>query len=211
MSPSAQGTPTPYNFGPLNYYQRPNQRYTAGTFLNFQMNENAEVYGEFMFLKDESNSQIAPSGIFLQKYTVSCANPLWGAAEFAAFCGDFGLTTADDTQIEFRRRNIEGGGRAQELNHQAYRGGIGIKGALTRGMELTTRRCSREPRASAIRTTMTSRFRAPAGRSTSSPTRTPANRPAVRRSSEPIRCAFRTTSTRPAPSIRRSSTTCRSR
>ena len=83
-----------------------------------------------MFLKDESNSQIAPSGIFLQKYTVSCANPLWGAAEFAAFCGDFGLTAADDTQIEFRRRNVEGGGRAQELNHQTYRGGIGVKGAV---------------------------------------------------------------------------------
>ncbi|MEO8061779.1 MAG: TonB-dependent receptor [Pseudomonadota bacterium] len=125
------GTPAPYNYGPLNYYQRPNQRYTAGTFLNFQLNESAEVYGEFMFLKDESNSQIAPSGIFLQKYTVSCANPLWGAAEFAAFCGDFGLTTADDTQIEFRRRNVEGGGRAQELNHAAYRGGIGVKGELS--------------------------------------------------------------------------------
>jgi outer membrane receptor protein involved in Fe transport len=124
------GTPAAYNYGPLNYYQRPNERYTAGTFLNFELSEKAEVYGEFMFLKDRSVSQIAPSGLFLQVATVSCANPFWGQAEFDAFCGSQGLTAADDTQIEFRRRNIEGGGRQQDLNHQSYRGGIGLKGAL---------------------------------------------------------------------------------
>jgi outer membrane receptor protein involved in Fe transport len=124
------GTPPAYNFGPLNYYQRPNKRVTAGAFLDFQLAEKANVYGEFMFLKDESTSQIAPSGIFLQTYTLSCDNPLWSPAQLAAFCTQWGLGAGDDTQVETRRRNIEGGGRIQDLDHQSYRGGIGVKGDL---------------------------------------------------------------------------------
>jgi iron complex outermembrane recepter protein len=124
------GNAAPYNFGPLNYYQRPNERYTVGAFLNFAVAEKAEVYGEFNFLKDQSLSQIAPSGLFTLDANVSCANPLWTTAQFAAFCGNFGLTTADDTNIRFNRRNIEGGGRQQDLEHSAYRAGLGVKGDL---------------------------------------------------------------------------------
>jgi iron complex outermembrane recepter protein len=124
------GNAAPYNFGPLNYYQRPNQRYTVGTFLNFAVSERAEVYGEFNFLKDQSLSQIAPSGLFTLDATVSCSNPLWTTAQFTAFCGQFGLTTADDTRIRFNRRNIEGGGRQQDLEHSAYRAGLGVKGDI---------------------------------------------------------------------------------
>lgn len=124
------GNAAAYNFGPLNYYQRPNKRYTVGSFLNFQVSERAEVYGEFNFLKDQSTSQIAPSGLFTLDATVSCSNPLWTAAQFTAFCGQFGLTTADDTTIRFNRRNIEGGGRQQDLEHSAYRAGGGVKGDI---------------------------------------------------------------------------------
>ena len=134
----AAGNAPAYNFGPLNYYQRPNERYTAGTFLNFELSENAEVYGEFMFLKDRSTSQIAPSGLFTLDATVHCSNPLWTAAQFQAFCGQFGLTAADTTRIRFNRRNVEGGGRQQDLNHQSYRGGVGLKGSLGEAWEYDT-------------------------------------------------------------------------
>jgi outer membrane receptor protein involved in Fe transport len=124
------GNAPAYNFGPLNYYQRPNTRYTVGSFLNFAVNDKAEVYGEFNFLKDQSTSQIAPSGLFTLDATVSCANPLWTTDQFDAFCGDFGLTAADDTRIRFNRRNVEGGGRQQDLEHSAYRAGFGVKGDI---------------------------------------------------------------------------------
>jgi outer membrane receptor protein involved in Fe transport len=124
------GIPAPYNFGPVNYFQRPNERYTVGSFISFEANEHAEVYGEFNFLKDSSRSQIAASGIFIQQYTVSCDNPLWSAEQFDAFCTDFGLGAGDDTQIQVRRRNIEGGGRQQDLNHESYRAGVGVKGSI---------------------------------------------------------------------------------
>jgi outer membrane receptor protein involved in Fe transport len=132
------GNAPAYNFGPLNYYQRPNERYTAGTFLNFELSEKAEVYGEFMFLKDRSVSQIAPSGLFTLDATVHCSNPLWNAAQFQAFCGQFGLTADDTTRIRFNRRNVEGGGRQQDLNHQSYRGGVGLKGAIGEAWEYDT-------------------------------------------------------------------------
>jgi iron complex outermembrane receptor protein len=127
------GDAAPYNFGPLNYYQRPNERYTVGAFLNFAVSEKAEVYGEFNFLKDQSVLQIAPSGLFTLDATVSCSNPLWTTEQFEAFCGQFGLTAADDTTIRFNRRNVEGGGRQQDLNHQSYRAGLGVKGDLNEG------------------------------------------------------------------------------
>ncbi len=126
----APGNAAAYNFGPLNYYQRPNTRYTVGSFLNFAVNEKAEVYGEFNFLKDQSTSQIAPSGLFTLDATVSCANPLWTTLQFDRFCGQFGLTTADDTTIRFNRRNVEGGGRQQDLEHSAFRTGLGVKGNI---------------------------------------------------------------------------------
>ncbi len=133
-----EGAPAAYNFGPLNYFQRPNERYTAGTFLNFQFNENAEAYAEFMFLKDKSVSQIAPSGLFTLDATVHCSNPLWTPEQFTAFCGQFGLTPDDTTRIRFNRRNIEGGGRQQDLNHQTYRGGLGVKGAINDAWQYDT-------------------------------------------------------------------------
>ncbi|MBC8116669.1 MAG: TonB-dependent receptor plug domain-containing protein, partial [Candidatus Saccharimonas sp.] len=132
----ASGNAAAYNFGPLNYYQRPNKRYTVGSFLNFAVTEKAEVYGEFNFLKDQSTSQIAPSGLFTLDATVSCSNPLWTNNpavtndQFDIFCGQFGLTPADDTTIRFNRRNIEGGGRQQDLEHSAYRAGGGVKGDI---------------------------------------------------------------------------------
>ena len=133
------GNAAAYNFGPLNYYQRPNQRYTVGSFLNFVVNEKAEVYGEFNFLKDQSTSQIAPSGLFTLDATVGCANPLWTAAQFEAFCGQFNIgetggvrdpNSTDTTRIRFNRRNIEGGGRQQDLEHSAYRTGLGVRGNI---------------------------------------------------------------------------------
>jgi iron complex outermembrane recepter protein len=119
-----------YNFGPLNYYMRPDERYTAGVFANLEMNEHAEVYGEFMFMQDKSVGQIAPSGVFTQEYTLNCANPLWSAAQFQAFCGQYGLTAADSTSITINRRNVEGGGRQDDNQHTSYRTVVGIRGDI---------------------------------------------------------------------------------
>ena len=110
--PYDSGTDT-YNFGPLNFYQRPDERYTAGVFTDLEVSEGQTAYGEFMFMKDRSVAQIAPSGVFGQEMDVSCNNPLLSAEQAQLFCGQFGLSTAagldrqgqrDPRQAQRRRR-----------------------------------------------------------------------------------------------------------
>ncbi len=143
-----------YNFGPVNYFQRPDTRYTAGAFANFKISEKADVYTELMFMDDSTVAQIAPSGAFLgaAQFAVNCNNPYWSrnpnlpgsitdpaalraayAADpnqFSQFCGQFGLGPNDFGQLLLGRRNTEGGGRQDDVNHEAYRVVAGMRGEL---------------------------------------------------------------------------------
>jgi len=119
-----------FNFGPTNYYQRPDERYTAGAFANFKMSEKADVYGELMFMDDRSVSQIAPSGSFFGEHAVSCSNPLWTPQMLNEFCTQFGLTATDSADLLVGRRNAEGGGRQDDIGHQSYRFITGVRGEL---------------------------------------------------------------------------------
>jgi outer membrane receptor protein involved in Fe transport len=121
-----------YNFGPVNYFQRPDERYTAGVFGNFKLSDSADVYGEFMFMDDRSVAQIAASGAFLgaTTFSVNCNNPLWSAAQFEEFCGQFGLTPDDFGTQLIGRRNTEGGGRQDDIGHQSYRLVAGVRGDI---------------------------------------------------------------------------------
>jgi len=64
-----------YNFGPLNFYQRPDERYTLGAFGHYQVHEQVELYTELMFFDYRTVAQIAPSGNFFSTTTVNCGNP----------------------------------------------------------------------------------------------------------------------------------------
>jgi iron complex outermembrane recepter protein len=123
-----------YNFGPLNFYQRPDERYTAGVFMDLDVAEGANAYGEFMFMKDRSVAQIAPSGVFNQEFTVRCNNPLFSAQQQQAFCNGFGLSTAPDStdQVNIRlgKRNVEGGPRQSDITHESYRTVLGLRGDI---------------------------------------------------------------------------------
>ena len=84
-----------FNFGALNYLQRPDTRYTGGFFAHYEVNKELDVYASFMFTDDYTIAQIAPSGLFLGTGTingadveVNCNNPLLTANEAAALCGE---------------------------------------------------------------------------------------------------------------------------
>ena len=66
---------TRYNFGPTNYYQRPDERYTAGVFADYEITPAIKPYLEFMFMDDHTLAQIAPSGNFANTFTINCDNP----------------------------------------------------------------------------------------------------------------------------------------
>src|SRR5258708_30125791 len=75
-----------YNFGPVNFYQRPNERWTAGSFLNYDVNPHMNVYAETMFTRNTSDAQIAASGDFFNNSFIPCNDPLLTAQEAAAIC-----------------------------------------------------------------------------------------------------------------------------
>ena len=120
-----------YNFGPLNYYQRPDERYTLGAFGRYQINDKAEAFAQLMFSDYQSVAQIAPSGAFLGPIiTLNCDNPLLSAQQQTAIgCAGPGDTV--DTLIG--RRNAEGGGRQDSINYTSYRGVVGVRGEITEG------------------------------------------------------------------------------
>ena len=123
------GAVNAYNFGPLNYFQRPDERYNFGAFGRYKVNDKVEAFAQLMFNDYESVAQIAPSGDFGNVATINCDNPLLSPGQAAAICGaDAGTATEADLYI--LRRNVEGGGRQSVLNYESYRGVVGIRGDL---------------------------------------------------------------------------------
>jgi iron complex outermembrane receptor protein len=75
-----------YNFAPLNYFQRPDERYTAGAFVDYEISPALNPYMEFMFMDDRTLAQIAPSGDFGNTLTINCDNPLLSAQQAGVLC-----------------------------------------------------------------------------------------------------------------------------
>jgi outer membrane receptor protein involved in Fe transport len=134
---------TVFNFGPYNFYQRPDERYTFGAFAEYEISPGAKPYLEAMFMDDTSNSQIAPSGAFLGNITtLNCDNPLLSTQQFNTICVP--ANTFVDANGVTRavayvgRRNVEGGGRSDHLEHLSYRVVGGIRGDLLKGVAYDT-------------------------------------------------------------------------
>ena len=154
----------PFNYAPYNYFQRPDERFTAGAFAHYDVTDYFKPYMEFMFMDDRTRAQIAPSGIFSgQVTTLNCDNPLLSAQQVNAVCGDPnnlvgyrapGTNNATDLGAPatvfndgpngatynranlalLARRNVEGGPRISDLRHTDYRVVIGTKGDIAKGI-----------------------------------------------------------------------------
>jgi outer membrane receptor protein involved in Fe transport len=150
-----------FNYAPYNYYQRPDRRYTAGGFADFEVSDAFRPYVEAMFMDDRTTAQIAPSGNFGTP-TINCDNPFLSAQELSLVCFDSNYVgqrlIADDDgniigftgqptqfvdpttgaiyqkgKLRIQRRNVEGGPRIDELHHRDVRLVAGMKGDLGHG------------------------------------------------------------------------------
>ena len=132
-----------FNYASLNYFQRPDDRYTGGAFAHYDLNDHAKVYMEFQFMDDRTYSQIAPSGAFTGSglattngvpngaWAINCSNPYLSTSEYAAFgCTGPAATNPNTVNVTFGRRNVEGGDRTDDLGHTSYRTVLGIKGDI---------------------------------------------------------------------------------
>lgn len=148
---------TLYNANPLNYYQRPDTRYTGGFLAKYEISDAVKPYAEFGFMDDRTVAQIAPSGNFGNTQTLNCNNPLFSAAQLATFCRTSNLlnangdtvgvgggapadflnpdgTTYNRASVVVSRRNVEGGGRQADLRHTSYRLVAGVRGDIAPGV-----------------------------------------------------------------------------
>jgi iron complex outermembrane recepter protein len=141
---TANGTLTPftnadrYNYGALNYFQRPDERYTAGAFIHYDFNEHITAYAQSMFMDDRSIAQVAPSGIFQAPVLLNCANPFLSASELAGWCNGSTAGYAGGAipgssgggVFIIGKRDVEGGNRLAEFDHTDFHEVLGVKGRI---------------------------------------------------------------------------------
>jgi outer membrane receptor protein involved in Fe transport len=135
-----------YNFAPENYYQVPNERWTMGAFVNYEINSHATAYMEIMYTRNNSEAQIAESGDFGNGQLIPCNDPLLTAAEQSFICSAANLAAQGNPVINYPgapaggepasllyilRRNVEGGPRVATFSTNAAREVIGLRGDFT--------------------------------------------------------------------------------
>lgn len=117
-----------YNFGPLNYFQRPSERYMAHATANYGVSDALRLYGEFSMHDDLTVAQIAPGGVFGNIATIRRDNPLLSASMRTAL--GFDDPNVASTDVVVQRRNVEGGGRRSEFRNTSFRSVIGARGDI---------------------------------------------------------------------------------
>ncbi len=137
--------PAEFNSNPYVNMYRDDERYMGGFTAHIQLNDYADPYLDFNFMNDRTRVQIAPSGLFENSnpynpaglYSVNCSNPLLSdqqrgilctPAQIAADLADPGSQSVD---VNIGRRNIEGGGRIADFEHDNYRAVLGVRGDIT--------------------------------------------------------------------------------
>lgn len=119
-----------FNYGAVNFLQRPDERWTAGAFVDYEWNEHAKGYLNVMLMDNVSDAQIAPSGNFGNTAFVNCDNPLLSPDQYDKLCAQPGYGPTDDATVIILRRNVEGGSRNNHLEHTAFRVLGGIQGDI---------------------------------------------------------------------------------
>jgi outer membrane receptor protein involved in Fe transport len=126
-----------YNFAPLNYYQRPQERYGFNAFAHYDFAPETRLYAESGFHDDRSLAQIAASGMFSVPVLVRWENPLlsdeWRSnLVFRDAQGNVATGPGTVANVVVLRRNTEGGGRQDDLRHVSFRQVLGLKGTAWR-------------------------------------------------------------------------------
>ncbi len=118
-----------YNFAPVNHFMRPDDRWSGGAFLDFEINEHAIAYSEIGFANDRTKAQIAESGtFFVFPYILPIDNSLFPET-FQQSLAD-AYPGEDTFAVYIGKRNVEGGPRTDILEHSSFRIVGGVKGAI---------------------------------------------------------------------------------
>ena len=152
-----------FNYAPWHFIQRPDKRYTAGGFANFDFSTALQAYAEVMAMRDRTLWQVGPSGDFFNTETINCDNALLSDQQLSLICrtgnfvgeiptldGSGNLLGVSGTPTPFvdpttgatysrawlliALRNIDGASIQDDLRHKSIRLLGGFKGELGRGV-----------------------------------------------------------------------------
>jgi len=129
------------------YMQRQDTRYNAGFLAHVDVNDYVKPYADFSFMNDRTHQEVAPTALFKtsnpltadNRYLVNCSNPLLSAQEAALICtpGEIAADAADpgsvSGSVDIGRRNVEGGARTYDFEHDNYRMALGATGQVLPG------------------------------------------------------------------------------
>lgn len=127
-----------FNYGPYNYFRRPSTQYGGNAFAHLDIHPQVRAYTELGFHDNHTNAVIAPSGSFFTAQNIFFENPLlsggtppndWRTQIAAGQAAPF-TATGNTALMLIGRRNIEGGGRDDDIRHTSQRGVVGIKGQV---------------------------------------------------------------------------------
>jgi iron complex outermembrane receptor protein len=125
---------------------REDDRYNAAVLAHQRVADYFQPYAEFFFMDDRSTTRVAPSALFrnsnpldptgLGDYFVNCSNPLLSAQEQGVLCTPAQVAAdainpgSQLVQLQIGRRNLEGGPRQSDYQHDNYRALIGSTGGF---------------------------------------------------------------------------------
>ncbi len=134
-----------FNYGPYNYFQRADERYSLGSFAHYEINDHFNVYSDAMMMDDHTIAQIAPSGFFQTSgtYYIPCNNAfLSGTQQTELGCGTSyeggganapAGTPAGTIASTIGYRFVNAAPRQDDLRHTDYRVVLGTKGDIVDG------------------------------------------------------------------------------
>lgn len=135
LVPYAGGPAQTYNFGPLNFFQRPSERYQIYARGHYEIADNIEVFADASYTDNISDAQIAETASFgIGAYSINCDNPyLAGNPTYYTIfgCSAADIAAGNDVSgITASHRNVEGGPRNSRLENSAFRLVGGVRGTF---------------------------------------------------------------------------------
>jgi outer membrane receptor protein involved in Fe transport len=122
---------TVFNYGPYNHLQRPDEKFSVGTFAHYTVSEHFEPYTELMFTSNETDAQIAFTGTFFNTDFLACDHPFLSEQQRNALCGPgTGYGPNDVAEVYIGKRNVEGTPRSNRLTHENMRVLGGVRGDI---------------------------------------------------------------------------------
>ena len=119
-----------FNYAPYNYIQRPDTKWNAGAFANYEINKHFDVYMEVMYMNNGTDAVIAPSGNFNTYTQINCDNPMLSEQQHDLICVQGGYANDETADMWILRRNVEGTGRSNDLGRANIRMLGGLRGEI---------------------------------------------------------------------------------